>query len=233
MTPTPEQKQWLKNYLYKVMTYRETYEEVYDHMLLSIEDHAEQQYFATTVLEILNRDFGGSNGLVELEENCRQAVAVTAKAEFRYNFKRWFLSPLLVVTIAMFFGLFYMQLPKVETGGALFILFAVLLVLPTIQSSVRAFILGYKYGSSKRSIRDDVFRKIAFTANRNLLLIVVLIKIEDVIQQDVFHIHIPEKAISMNVIYGVITVVFVLMIINVLSVIKLHRSEFKANMITT
>jgi hypothetical protein len=168
MTPTPDQKQWLKDYLRKVMVYRETYEEVYDHMLLAIENHPEQQYFATTVLDILDKDFGGSNGLLALEENCRQAVEATAQAQFRDNFKHWFASPLVIVTAALFMGLFYLQLPNVETGGALFLFFLFLLVLPVILSAVRGFRLGYKYGEKKTSIKDEVFRRLAFTSDRIL-----------------------------------------------------------------
>jgi len=168
MKPNPEQKLWLKNYLRKVMVYRETYEEVYDHMLLAIENHPEQQYFATTVLDILDNDFGGSNGLLALEENCRQTVEATAQAQFRDNFKRWFVSPLLVVTAAMFMGLFYLQLPDVKTEGALFFFFLFLLVLPAILTAVRGFRLGYKYVEKKTSIKDEVFRRLAFTSKRIL-----------------------------------------------------------------
>ncbi|MCC8423938.1 hypothetical protein [Mucilaginibacter sp. UR6-11] len=155
------------------MMYRETYEEVYDHMLLAIENHPEQQYFATVVLDILEKDFGGNNGLLVLEENCRRAVEATAQARFRNNFKRWFVPPLVIVTAAMFIGLFYLQLPNVKTGGALLLLFVLLVILPTIICSVRAAQLGYKYGENKTSIKDEVFRRLAFTSDHVLLKFLV------------------------------------------------------------
>ncbi len=130
MKPTSEQKQWLKDYLHKVMTYRETYEEVYDHMLLSIENHPAKEYFATVVVDIVENDFGGIDGLAELEENCRQAVEANTWAQYRLDFNRWFTSPLAIVTCMVFAFLFYMQFPIVKTGGALLLLFAFLIVLP-------------------------------------------------------------------------------------------------------
>jgi hypothetical protein len=298
MKPNREQKQWLKDYLRKVMVYRETYEEVYDHMLLAIENHPEQQYFATTVLDILDNDFGGSNGLLALEENCRQAVEATAQVQFRDNFKRWFASPLVVVTAALFMGLFYLQLPNVKTDGALFYFFLFLLVLPVILSAVRGFRLGYKYGERKTSIKDEVFRRLAFTSDRMLskvfltliavqlttkylfmlndtvgmiigvlliflfvwpairrfrlkhkhgddfkvvpfrqslisgrLFIVMLAS--DLTAKYIFKTEhwLTEKSISINLIYGIVTGVMVLMIINIFAVIKLYSNEFKTNML--
>ncbi len=295
MKPTPDQKLWLKDYLFKVMQYRETYEEVYDHMLLAIEKYPEQQYFISTVLDILNNDFGGTNGLLDLEEKCRQTVESTAKNQFRDNFKRWLMTPLVIVTAVLFAGLFYLQLPYVKTWHALFILFPVLLILPTIICSARAAQLGYRYGENKASIKDEVFRKLAFTSN-NILLEVILASVavqfitnilfwfNDIVGMvagvicivlwvwpgiqrfwlrykynkhivsggsKYFNIafrmllllslttkyifkteHWPsEKSISLNVIYAIVTAIFVLMIINVLAVINLYRSEFKTNMI--
>ena len=45
MTPTNQQQQWLKDYLRAVLTYRETYEEVYDHVLLALEDKSKDDFF--------------------------------------------------------------------------------------------------------------------------------------------------------------------------------------------
>jgi hypothetical protein len=44
MKPTEQEKQWLKEYLYQALTYRETFDEVYDHILLALE-HKEAQLF--------------------------------------------------------------------------------------------------------------------------------------------------------------------------------------------
>lgn len=44
MRPSQQQKLWLQDYLRQVLTYRETYEEVYDHVLVALEDKPEQQF---------------------------------------------------------------------------------------------------------------------------------------------------------------------------------------------
>ena len=168
MTPTPEQKHWLKDYLYKTMQYRETYEEVYDHVLLALENHSGEKYFETAVLNILKNDFGGNNGLLELEENCRQSIEVTAEKQFRDNFKRWFLTPSVLFTGALFATLLYLQLSSFKTGVAFVLLFLILLIAPIIICSVRKARLGYKFGETKASIKDDIFRRLAFKSNRML-----------------------------------------------------------------
>ena len=38
MKPSQQQQQWLKEYLYQVIKYRETYLEVYDHVLTALEN---------------------------------------------------------------------------------------------------------------------------------------------------------------------------------------------------
>ncbi len=298
MTPTPEEKQWLKDYLYQTMQYMETYEEVYDHMLLAIENAPEQEFFESVVLNIIKNDFGGNNGLLELEKDCRQATEATAKMQFLDNFKQWFMSPLAVITAAIVISLFYLQSSNIKTGGALFFLFLFLQVLPTFICSIRAAQLGYKYGERKTSIKDEVFRKLAFASVRGLLKLVFTLKFVEFITKYLFmlndtigmiigsllvlllilphkkryglkHIYDDEfkavsfrrgliywslfiillstelirqylfkidrwpigKSRSLNMIHGIVTVVFVLMMINVFAVIKLYRSEFKTQMI--
>lgn len=166
MKPTYEQKQWLRDYLHKVMKYRETYEEVYDHILLAIANEPEHEFFETTIANVINRDFGGTDGLYQLEENCKLAVDTTAQAQFRNNFKNWFISQQAIFTVALFMGLVYLQFSPLKTGTALFLVFVILLLLPLIICSVRAVRLGYKYGENKTSIKDEVFRKVAFTSDR-------------------------------------------------------------------
>ena len=166
MKPTPEQKLWLKNYLNEVMRYRETYEEVYDHVSLAIENEPENEFFETIIANIINRDFGGTDGLYQLEENCKLAVDATVQIQFRDNLKKWFTTSNAIFTVSMFAGLLYLQFSPFKTGIWLFLVFVVLLLLPLVICSARAARLGYKYGENKRSIKDEVFRKMAFTSDR-------------------------------------------------------------------
>jgi len=173
MTPTPQEKQWLRDYLYQTMQYRETFEEVYDHVLLALEDEPKQEFFETAVMNIIERDFG-TYGLQALEENCRQAVDDMATAQFINDFKSWFTEPLVIVTASLFGSLIYLELSPVKTGLALSALFAVLLILPVIICSVRGARLGYEFGATKESIKDAIFRRLAFKSNRMLFFTLLI-----------------------------------------------------------
>ncbi|MFD2866016.1 hypothetical protein [Mucilaginibacter antarcticus] len=49
---TAAEKLWLKDYLYQIMEYRETYEEVYDHMVLAVAEAPEEKHFESVVAGI-------------------------------------------------------------------------------------------------------------------------------------------------------------------------------------
>jgi hypothetical protein len=74
MKPNQKQKLWLQSYLGAVLKYRETYEEVYDHVLLALENRHQEKFFEGTVNAIINEDFGGVNGLFAMERNCENAM---------------------------------------------------------------------------------------------------------------------------------------------------------------
>ncbi len=57
------QDELLKHYLRKVFLYRETYEEVYDHMISALEERPYTVSFQYAVNDIIRRDFGGHNNL--------------------------------------------------------------------------------------------------------------------------------------------------------------------------
>lgn len=173
MTPTPKEKQWLHDYLYQTMQYRETFEEVYDHVLLALEDEPRLEFFATSAMGIINRDFG-ADGLPALEENCRESVDEMATIQFKDNFRCWFAPPRVLFTATFFVAIIYLELSPVKTGIMLATFFVVLLILPVIICSVRGARMGYTFGANKESIKDKIFRSLAYKANRilfNMLLI--------------------------------------------------------------
>jgi hypothetical protein len=220
MKPTSEQKQRLKDYLNKVMLYRETYEEVYDHMLLAIENHPEQECFTSAMVNILESDFGGSCGLGELERNCLRTVELTAKAQYWGNFKNWFTSLLLIVTAAIYLGLYYLSM---QFGGEFMLLFVLILILPTILFCIRGFRLGYARGNNKRSIRDAIIRRLTFKANWIFFYVCIISGIVDRLLKYFFNYHRRENIVD----YNILLLMILALIIHNLSVIQLHNSELK------
>jgi hypothetical protein len=233
MTPTPEEKLWLKDYLYQMMEYRETYEEVYDHLVLAVADAPEEKHFESVVASIIARDFGDPNGLYNLEQNCKQAIEISLVIQYQLNLKRWFTTPLAVITIALFSFLLSMQYIKVKVGGILLLLFLLLLLLPVILCAIRGFGIGYKYGKLKTSIKDQIFRRISFRANSTLFSLFVIVKAIDLFTKHVLEIKIlpDNNPIVLNIIVFLATTIQVLMILHILSVVKMLYDEFKTGII--
>lgn len=115
MKPTEQEKQWLQDYLYQSLSYRETYSEVYDHILLALEDRPAREFFASTVNDIIEEDFGGSINMLNMEVECTYTVKEDIISQYRNNINRWFKFPLIIYTTATFFSLYYLFGGKVFT----------------------------------------------------------------------------------------------------------------------
>ena len=138
MTPNARQDEELKNYLRKAFLYRETYEEVYDHVLNSL--HAtnnNELSFRQNIDRIITNDFGGSKGLKIIEKNYQKTFyAATMKKQWRL-FKNWFSYPLLPFTAALF-GITYFLGTKMPVTMNLGML-AVALLAPVLLINMRYF----------------------------------------------------------------------------------------------
>lgn len=67
MELTQEQKEEIKAFIIDVPRYRETYHELYDHILNSLKDNPES-YHINKVIDVINNDFGGFPAIVEQEK---------------------------------------------------------------------------------------------------------------------------------------------------------------------
>lgn len=160
MKPDQQQKLWLQDYLRQVLTYRETYEEVYDHILLALEDRPGQQFFETTINDIVNADFGGMNGLMRLEESCKSNIVKQVRQRYWYYFMMWLKFPRIIFTVPAFLLIYYGIIHK--HGILIFILFSTMIITAICLLSIRAFKTGYVFGEKKEALRDTIFRKIAY-----------------------------------------------------------------------
>ena len=237
MKPTQQQKQWLKDYLYQVMEYKETYEEVYDHILLAIENAPEQEFFESVVANIMEKDFGGNNGLLQLEEQCRETAEENTKAQYRTNFKQWFASPLVAVTLLLFAIQFAVLHIKAAFLWSLLFL-VILFFVPVLIYACRGLGLGYKYADTKASIKDEISKKLTFKSYQMMWKWYFISTIYGFIAEYVFNIHPagpvkthPINAVGFHILASIIAVIIVLMIVHILSIIKLYHSEFKTSIL--
>jgi len=86
MKLTEQQDIYLKEYLRKALKYRETYNEVYDHMLTALTNKTGDAPFEQIVDEIIRYDFGGRDSLAMLEVAAKKSNSKADIASFRSLF---------------------------------------------------------------------------------------------------------------------------------------------------
>jgi hypothetical protein len=100
MKLTDQQQQWLKEYLGKVLIYRETFEEVYDHVITGLATKTNTVSFEHNVNDIINNDFGGYDKLPKLEKASKKAAAKNSIKVFLTHFASYFKFPSLLYVFA-------------------------------------------------------------------------------------------------------------------------------------
>ncbi|MES2653887.1 MAG: hypothetical protein V4663_19265 [Bacteroidota bacterium] len=85
MLLTEKQKTEIKDYIIGVPKYRETYNELYDHIVNSLED-SEVAFSIDEVVNVVNRDFGGFSEVVYQEEIYHKEISKKYNRYFRAQF---------------------------------------------------------------------------------------------------------------------------------------------------
>lgn len=85
MKLTDQQKAEVRNYIITVPKYRETYNELYDHILNSLSDN-ENEYSINEVISIINNDFGGFEKIASQEEIYHNKIGKKFNKQFRLLF---------------------------------------------------------------------------------------------------------------------------------------------------
>ncbi|RFZ95359.1 hypothetical protein D0C36_07470 [Mucilaginibacter conchicola] len=157
MKPTPQQTAELTNYLKKELKFRESFEEIYDHILSALEHKADDANFQDTVNAIIKEDFGGHNRLPEIEKRIATSIADDCRRKFRGFFVDQLKAPsifyYLPIGAALYFILDALQLaPK-----AVQVVFVLIMFCPSFLALFRYFKGGYAFEDRSASARDKVF----------------------------------------------------------------------------
>ena len=181
MKPDEQQKQWLRGYLREVLTYRETNEEVYDHVLTALGNKPLDRFFETTIMAIIEEDFGGSNGLLKLEENFERGFSAEINKRYNSYFNRKVITvprlvylPALAFIISQFVVPYYLH----PTGARVLFFYINAVVVFTWVTPFGLFALsglkvGFMFKSAKSSAKDNAFRKIAIRPFKYLIYLFV------------------------------------------------------------
>jgi hypothetical protein len=237
MTPTPQEKQWLRDYLYQTMQYRETFEEVYDHILLALDHLPRPQFFESAVAKIIADDFGSDNGLYDLEQNCKRAANRDIAKQYLSCMRIWTSTNLILLTglISCFLGLLIFKFPI----GFAILSFICFLMLPVLLFLIRKIVIYFQRDYRKASLKDEITVHITFRITVFIWGVGGLIswinrlrnwifKIPDTPANVVHHSKHIEPRFSVGVLIAIGLVTW--MILHFIAVVKIYRREFKAGM---
>lgn len=157
MKLSPEQQKFLNDYLRKNLKYRETYSELYDHVLSALETKPQTMNFQDAVEGVIKEDFGGYNGMALIESRYKKAVSKEMQKKYWANVIAYLKFPLIGFT-AILIAMFYYITIQLWFGFMAF--FAIILgvrLIPGVLKTIRHFKLGYIFADTKKSAKDGVF----------------------------------------------------------------------------
>ena len=167
MKPDEQQKRWLQSYLGAVLKYRETYEEVYDHVLLALENRQQEKFFEGTVNAIINEDFGGVNGLFTMEKNCENAVVKQYWRLFSSYLKLPYLIYIAFISVILAYIAVHVNGKITVLSCTIWIIFSA--TMPVLLFATRKFKIGHKSAAPKRLSKDSILGALAYKPFKFLL----------------------------------------------------------------
>jgi len=161
MKPTLQQTQLLKKYLRNTLDYRETYEEIYDHILSAVEGITADLSFEEAVNNTIKSDFGGVKGLVKMEKQHYSSVVDEVISQQWKNFINSFKFPEVVYSLLLLGCIYYGMLHfTAQSYVVVGLTFAVVMV-PGAFILARYFKIGYTIKDTKKSIKDKILGQVA------------------------------------------------------------------------
>ena len=157
MKPTQQQLSVLQDILRKQITYRETYEEVYDHVLTALTQYDDNIPLMQTVNNILFKDFGGFAGLRLMERKRRWLIARQMINKQFWYFSKHFKFPLLPLILLIFCFFFYFA-DKIKLNIVGWFILVAMAIIPVFIRGIRYFKTGYFSNDTKKSINDFPFK---------------------------------------------------------------------------
>jgi hypothetical protein len=220
MTPTEAQKLTLQKYLHDSLRYRETYEEIYDHILSAIAYQSDNISFEDAINNIICNDFGGSKNLVKIENESKCALVKESFNKYLLFLIGFFKFPALLYTIAGSLLGYYILLQVNLSVVVLEIFLAVLtIVIPWLIAMIRLYNTGYILDTKRKSARDKMFENLAGGPVRLFIILNIWI-----IKTSSYGVWIGTHPFA-------ITLVLLLCTVYNLALHKLYKDEFKSVLI--
>jgi hypothetical protein len=214
MKPTEHQQKILQGYLHKTLNYRETYEEIYDHILSAVEHQPDNISFEDAINNIIKNDFGSPKNLLKIEKANKDALVKETINTYMKYFFGYFKFPgllyMLVIALLSFYFFSQMKFEPIAIAGV----FALIAFFPSIIWLLRLYYTGYILNTTQKSAKDKLFENMAGLPIRAGLI-------------PIFVVNISHHKIWDSNNYYLITTFFVLGIFYNVALYKLYKHEFR------
>jgi len=100
MKPNQEQLGVIQDILGSVTNYKETYSELYDHILTALDALPDNTPFGSALHHIVEHELGGKKGITRIETNYKKAATKEIFKRYFIYFGNCFFSPFLLVGVA-------------------------------------------------------------------------------------------------------------------------------------
>jgi hypothetical protein len=215
MIVTTEQQRAIQQELNYAVKYKETYDELYDHVMLIIEKMPGNVtvYGTTLTKNIIDNEFGGYEGLKQMEKDRAKLLFKVLRKKHGQNLIRFFNWPTIAFTLMLCLTGYYLAINLNHRYIKLLIAaIALAPILFVLYRRVSKWIIAWKFDEySKQSIKDNYIFTAAILSNS-------LLNVFNFFNSD-------------YILYGsTLAFVFVCYNIYVLSFFKLYRDEYKINL---
>jgi len=210
---------YLNNFLDEELRYRETYNEMQDHILSALERYPEGSLFETAFYQVISTQFGGSAGLRAIDRQCRKHGLVEMRKRYFKHILEMFRLPSVIYLAGVSIAAFFLFNNISTNAIANITVFVIISCLPGIINGIRYIRTGYHFHSTKRSVSDDGFRMLKYFPGVMYALFLSLLWLLHFAITDILH--------SINP--GVATVVFISYFLHAVAFYKMYKEEFKFN----
>jgi hypothetical protein len=221
MKPTQQQVEILQKYLHDTLTYRETYAEIYDHILTAIEYQPEEVPFEDAVKNIINNDFGSAKNLLKVEKAAKDALVEEAISRFLKNLVWYAKFPGLLYTLTGAYLVYYIFGKINMSLFATEVIIALLAVMPGLIYLLRLYNTGYILDTTQKSARDKLFETLAGIPIRLFVVVNLFIPM----------INGSDKWLWLQTTPYTLTISLLLLTLYNLSLYKLYKDEFRVSAI--
>lgn len=214
-----EQKSIIRTLVSNEVSYQETYLEVYDHIISSLEARSSINDFQKAYAEVLEEDFGGHSGIEKLEE-IREKVVREEITQKKWNFFfEFFKGPAIIISLLVVV-LCYYGFHSQQFVYWLVCITGLMTILPFFILCIGNFFIRSK---EKKSINDNALSSAAVLIGRIIIGLNFISFLIGSTPLKFKHNHF----ISVEIASFIGSTIFLFVTFYGLAVLRLYKNEFK------